>query len=164
MEFEFDLHREIIDQINLFNEILTSLKTSAIFENSDFQLDRDSAGTNSIRFTVKSPKKNTAQMWLFLESDGVRLDIDGMNELFEWSNESIKQSKEKFINFIQLLLTGYILIETRGASRFIQIFNEDGFFEHSSSYNNLFHMLTGLYLFRYKNYRRLYLPIYSISR
>lgn len=163
MEFEFELHREVIDKIAIFNQILTGLNNTSILENSDFILDRDSAGTNSLRFTVKSPKKNTAQMWLFLESDGVRLDIDGMNELFEWSNEFIKKSREKFVDFIQNLFTGYIIIETRGASRFVQIFNEDGFFEHSSSYNNLFHMLTGLYLFRHKSCRRLYLPIYSKS-
>ncbi len=163
MNFEFELDENVIDEIGLFNKILADLNAPMLFENPDFRLDRDSAGTNGISFTIESAKKNTAQMWLFLECDGVRLDIDGMNELFEWKSVFIKNSVEEFTDFIKHLLTGYILIDTRGASRFVQIFDESGFFVHSISYNDSLHFFTGLYLFRKKSYQRLFLPIYSES-
>ena len=87
-----------------------------------------------------------------------------MNETFEWATEHIDKDRDSVIEVIRNLFTGFVLIETRGASRFIQIFDSNEIFVHSFSYNNLFHILTGLYLFRYKNYRRLYLPVFSKTK
>lgn len=132
-----------------------------IFENPNFTFSKDSSGTNSLGFQIVSSKNNSVILDIFLESDGIRIDIDGISEAFEWSNKDIKNSKEKVAKLIKYLFTGYILIETQNASRFIQIFDAEGFFIRSFSRNNSLHFYTGLYIFRYKTYRRLFLPMFE---
>lgn len=113
---------------------------------------------------LDSSKPNALPIVVWFEAEDLKIDIDRMNETFEWSKKQIGETREKILELIRNLLTGFISIETRSSSRFVQIFDADGFFVQELSYNNLFHMLTGLYLFRHKNFRRLYLPIFSIKK
>jgi hypothetical protein len=161
MNFEFALNKSVVTNIELINKILVELNTETLSENKSFHLHKDSAGTNGIHFTIYSTKDNTAQFELYIESWGIRIDVDDIPELFEWTNEFIEKSETEFTELIINLFTGYISIETRSYSKFIQLFDSDGFFVDSISHNNLFHMITGRYIFRHKDFRRLYLPMFS---
>jgi len=158
--FDFEIDKGVIDNVNFLNEILDDLNAGPVTENPDFVLDKNSSGKFGINIWGRSLKgENSAEMWIEVGSDHIRLDLDGINETFEWANS--KKSREEVADFIRHIFTGHILIETRRSSRFIQIFASDGSLFHSSSHNNLLHMLTGLYLWRRKTFRRLFSPFIS---
>ncbi len=162
-EFEFD--EQLLKNVGLFDEVLREAGELPLLENKNFSPFLDFSITpHSLVLELTSSKANILPITIWFEPDGLRIDIDGMNETFDWSKKQIDETREKVIELIRNLFTGYVLIETRRASRFIQMFDTDGFFVNSFSYNNLFHMITGLYLFRYKNYRRLYTPIFSKTK
>lgn len=159
-KYEFESY--LIDNIKLFDEVLDECGELPLLENKHFSPFLDFLVTSRyLVVELNTSKPNTLPIVIWLEGEDLRIDIEQMNETFEWSKKQIEESREKVIEFIRNLFTGYISIETRKSSRFVQIFDAEGFFTHSYSYNNLFHMITGLYLFRHKNFRRLYLPIFS---
>ena len=97
---------------------------------------------------------------IWFEGDALRIDIDQIPETFEWANKHIKEDRNSVLELIRNLLSGYVLINERGSSKFIQIFNSSGDFVNCQSRNNLFHMITGRFLFRFKDVRKLYLPLF----
>lgn len=159
-DIEFD--ESLIRNVRLFDEVLKELGELPLFENRKFTV-YSSPGIfpHYLVMETTNEKENTVPITVWFEGDSLRIDLEEISETFDWSKENIDNEREKVVEFIRNLFTGYILIETRGASRFIQIFDADGSFVQPLSYNNLFHMLTGLYLWRHKNYRRLYLPMFS---
>lgn len=160
----FEFEDFLLDNVKLFDEVLAECGEVALLENKYFSPFLDFPITSRyLTVELNTLKPNTLPIVIWFESDDLRIDIEEMSETFDWSREQIEETREKVIELIRNLLTGFISIETRGASRFVQIFDKDGFFANSFSYNNWFHLLTGLYLVRYKNYRRLYLPIFSKS-
>ena len=152
----------LLDNVKLFDEVLNECGQPSLLENSHFSQFLDFPTTSRyLVVELNTLKSNTVPIVIWFEGEDLRIDIEGMNETFDWSKKQIEETREKIVELIRNLFTGFILIETRKSSRFILIFDADGFFVQALSYNNLFHMLTGLYLFRYKNYHRLYLPIFS---
>jgi hypothetical protein len=161
--YEFEDY--LLDNVKLFDEVLGEIDELPLFENANFSTFLDfQTSSRFLVVEINTSKPNNLPIIIWFEGENLRIDIEQMNETFDWSKKQITEKKEEVIRLIRNLFTGYVLIETRGASRFVQIFDADGFFAHSLSYNNLFHMLTGLYLFRYKNYRRLYLPTFSKAK
>lgn len=161
----YEFENYLLDNVKLFDEVLNELGEPPLFENDNFSTFLDFPITlNYLVVELNSSKASTLPITIWFEGDSLRIDIEQMSETFDWSKKQIDETREKVIELIRNLFTGYVLIETRGASRFVQIFDATGFFVHSFSYNNLFHMLTGLYLFRYKSYRRLYLPVFSKTK
>jgi hypothetical protein len=162
-EIEFD--EKLLENVSLFDGILSELGEPPLFENSNFRVFTDiTTFPTYLVMETTQQKTNTLPMMIWFEGDDLVIDLDGMRETFEWSKKQIEEDKNSVLDFIRNLLTGYVLIETHGASRFVQIFDESGFFAHSYSYNNLFHMVTGLYLFRKNSYRQLYLPMFFKKR
>lgn len=161
---EFEFESFLLDNVKLFDEVLQELGEPPLFENSNFSV-YSSPGIypHYLVMETNNEKENTLPITIWFEARDLRIDIEEINESFDWSKKQIEENRASVLEIIRNLFTGYVLIETRGSSRFIQIFDKDGFFVNSFSYNSLFHMLTGLYLFRYKNYRRLYLPMFSKS-
>lgn len=159
-EFEFD--EKLLENIRLFDEVLNELSEPLLFENPNFTV-YSSPGIYPHYLVMETTNKtaNTLPIIIWFEADDLRIDIDQMNETFDWSKKQIEETREEVVGLIRNLFTGFISIETRNSSRFVQIFDAEGFFVQQFSYNNLFHMFTGLYLFRHKNFRRLYLPLFS---
>jgi hypothetical protein len=159
-DYEFESY--LLDNIQLFNEVLDECGELPLLENKNFSPFLDFLITSRyLVVELNTSKPNALPIVIWFEAEDLRIDIDQMNETFDWSRKQIQETREKVAELIRNLLTGYVSIETRSSSRFVQIFDADGFFVQELSYNNLFHMLTGLYLSSHKNFRRLYLPIFS---
>ena len=157
----YEFENYLLDNVKLFDEVLDELGEPPLLENANFSTFLDFPITSQyLTVELKTSRPNNLPIVVWFEGENLRIDIDQMNETFDWSKKQLVETREDVITLIRNLFTGYVSIETRRASRFIQIFDANGFFVHSFSYNNLFHMLTGLYLFRDKNYRRLFLPAF----
>ena len=161
MSLDYELHKNVSNFVGLFERILCDLGQKSLFDNPSFRLREEASGTNSLHFTVESSQKNRVRFDIFVESDGIRLDIEHTPALFEWSNNFIEKNESECIKQIKQILTGYISIETRNTSKFIQIYDEDGLFIRSASFNSWFNFLIGHYIFRHSNYQRLYLPMFA---
>lgn len=158
--YEFESH--LLDNVKLFNEVLAECGEPSLLENENFSPFLDFLiSSRYLVLELNSSKPNALPIVIWFESDDLRIDIEEMNETFDWSRKQIQEKPTEVIEIIKNLFTGYVLIESRKSSRFVQIFDADGFFVRAFSYNNLFHMITGLYLLRHKNFRRFYLPSFS---
>jgi hypothetical protein len=159
-DYQFESY--LLDNIKLFDEVLDECGELPLLENKHFSPFLDFLITSRyLVVELNTSKSNILPIVIWFEAQDLRIDIDQMNETFDWSRKQIQETRDKVIELIRNLLTGYVSIETQNSSRFVQIFDADGFFVQELSYNNLFHMFTGLYLSRHKNFRRLYLPIFS---
>jgi hypothetical protein len=159
-DHEFD--ERVQSHIKLFDEVLARLGRDEIFRNSDFELGNESCGTFQAVFDVHSTtKSNAVDMWLHFTADGIRLDLDGINELFEWSADEISCSPQKVSEFLTQIFTGYILIEGQAGKRFVEIFDRNGHLFEWTSYNDFWHMVSGVHIVRHKTSRRLFLPFYA---
>ena len=161
-DYEFD--ERLLQNIALFDEVLIEFGELPLLENQNFNISKDQNLSPDYVVTyliVESTNvvKNSLPTSILFEGNDLRIDIDGIPEIFEWAAKHIGEDRNAVIKLIKNLFAGYVSVETRGASRFVQIFDADGEFINAISHNNLFHMIAGLYLFRYKNYRKLYLPI-----
>jgi len=133
-----------------------------VLKNPDFKLCKESSGTFEPVFDVHSTTNtNAVSMWLHFTADGIRLDLDGMNELFEWSTEKISRSPGKVSEFLTQIFTGYILIEGQTGKRFIEIFDRNGQLFERASYNDFWHTVSGLHVARHKTSSILFLPFYA---
>ena len=158
----YDFDERIQSHVKFFDEVLAALGHSGVFKNPDFEFGKDGSGFGQALFDVRSTTQaNAVGMWLHFTTEGIRLDLDGMNELFEWSADEIYRSPQKISEFLIRIFTGYILIETRGGKRFLEIFDSQGQFFEWTSYNDFLHMLTGMHIAKYKTDRRLFLPFYA---
>lgn len=126
LEFDFELGEPIVNQIRLLDKVLSELGVNDLNENFDFVVDRESAGTFFLRFNVSSQNKNTVNIRLLLEGDGLGIDIDGINETFEWSNKNLQESESEAINFIKELFTSYILLEYFPSRTTMSLFDSRG--------------------------------------
>ncbi len=161
-EYEFD--EQLLKNIGLFDEMLNRLGELPLLENPNFTISKniDLSPDYVITYLIMESTnivKNSLPIRILFEGKDLGIDIDGIPEIFEWAAKHIEEDKNVVIKLIKNLFAGYVLVETRGASRFVQMFDENGDFINAISHNNLFHMISGLYLFRYKTYRKLYLPI-----
>lgn len=98
---------------------------------------------------------------IWFEVDALRIDIDGTPETFDWARDQIVDDEDDVLGLIRNLFTGYVLIDDKGAGKFFQFFDSQGDFVFCRSRNYWFHMLTGRFLFRFKDNRKLYLPLFS---
>lgn len=158
----YDFESYLLDNVKLFDEVLEELGELPLFENPNFRVF--SGTTYFERYLVMETtnlKPNTLPIMIWFETDDLRIDIDRIPETFEWANRHIKEDRNSVLELIRNLLSGYVLIDVRNSSKFIQIFNGKGDFVNCLSRNNLFHMITGRFLFRFKDVRKLYLPLFT---
>jgi hypothetical protein len=98
-------------QIDLFNSVLGELNVPRLGENPDFLLDENLQGHHFVKIQLKSSGKRTVPLAILFEGDGIRLDIFGIEESFEWSNDEIFTNRANIISFLKKLLTSYVLVE-----------------------------------------------------
>lgn len=119
-----------IHHIELINSVLDDIGVPRLFENSDFVADMDSAGYYSLVIDVAPGNRRTGPFTLFL-GDGIRLDVCGINESFEWTNEQIFTSRASITDFFKKLFTSYILMESCGSANAksrMYLFDKEGNF------------------------------------
>lgn len=159
---EYEFESCLLDNIKLFDEVLNELDEPPLFENRNFRVF--SGITFYERYLVMETthqKPNILPIMIWFEVKDLIIDIAGIRETFEWSKEQIDKDRNSVIEFIKNLFTGYVLIDEKNSSKFIQIFNSSGDFVRCQSQNSLFHMITGRFLFRFKDVRKLYLPLFT---
>lgn len=162
---EVEFESFLLGNVGLFDEVLSELGEPPLFENTNFAVwNSFEPFSRYLVMETTNKIRNTLPMMIWFEGEDLRIDIDGISETFEWARKQIDEDRKAVIELIRNLFTGYVPIESRGGSRFVQIFDSDGFFVNAFSRNNWLHFFTGLYLFRYKNYRRLYLPMFSKTK
>jgi len=105
----------LLRNIDLMNDVLNAIGASELNENTDFLIDQDSLGYYHMRINVVSDRK-TAPLVIFLEGDGMRLDVCGVLEAFEWSNEDILTTSDRIKDFFKKLFTSHILMESCGSA------------------------------------------------
>lgn len=103
-------------QINLLDSVLNSIGVQSLFENPDFSIDKESLGYHHVMVNIFSGRKKSVPLILFLEGDGIRLDVCGINEAFEWANKDIYTSGESVASFFKKLFTSYVLMESCGSA------------------------------------------------
>ena len=121
----------VIDKIDLLNTVLNELGVAGLFENADFSVDSESAGYYQVIVNSAPGNRKNLPFSLFLLGDEIRLDICGIAESFEWTNEDVAKSRNQIVSFFKKLFTGYILVESCGAANSksrIYFFNKDGDF------------------------------------
>lgn len=163
-EFEFD--EKLLENVRLFDEVLSEFGEPPLLENPNFTISKnlDLSLDYVINYLILESTnivKNSLPIRILFEGNDLRIDIARIPESFEWSREQINKDKNSVLEIIRNLLTGYVLIDERRSSKFIQIFNGEGDFINCQSRNNLFHMITGRFLFRFSDYRKLYLPLFK---
>lgn len=158
--YEFEDY--LLENVQLFDEIFVELGESPLLENENFAPFLDfEIFSHYLVLECVSKKQNTIPIIIWFEGSDLVIDIDGNRESLEWSKKQIQEDRNSVLEFIRNLFTGYILVDYKGSSRFIQIFDSAGNLFHCFSYNNLFHMVTGRYLLNQKGYRNLYFPLFD---
>jgi len=159
LEFDFELGEPIVNQIRLLDKVLSDLNVATLNENPDFVVNRESAGTFGLNFDVSPQNKNTVHLWLLMEGDGLRIDIDGIPETFEWSNKNLQESENEVIDFIKELFTSYILLEYFPTRTTMSLFNSKGI--RTKQYT-LRKYLSLMGLFKKDFEQNLFFPIYTL--
>jgi hypothetical protein len=109
-----ELSDTTIHQVELIDEVLRLISAPKLFENPAFLIDWASSGF--YRLVINTPSKNvgTVPIILFLEGDGIRLDVAGFDEAFEWTTEEVFRSRDEVVLFFKRLFTSFVLVESIG--------------------------------------------------
>ena len=159
LEFDFELGEPIVNQIKLLDKVLSELNVACLNENPDFIVNRESAGTFFLIFEVSPQNKNTVNMLLLLEGGGLRIDIDGINETFEWSNKTLQESEREAIDFIKELFTSYVLLEYFPSRTAMSLFDSSGTRVKQYTLRNYLSLMG---LFKRDPEQSLFFPIYRL--
>ncbi len=157
-DYEFD--EQLLKNVELFDEVLKELGEPPILENKNFEATLNTSCCD-LAIESTSESSNNLPIFIMFEGEYLRIDIDGIQESFEWSKKHIDKDRNSVKQLIKNLFSGYVLIDYRqGSGRFIQFFDLNGDYIDSQSRNITFHTITGRFLFRHKDNRKLYLPIF----
>lgn len=159
LEFDFELGEPIVTQIRLLDKVLSELNVAELNENPDFIFNRESAGTFSLRCQLSPSDKNTVNMHLFFEGDGLRIDIDGIPEAFEWSIKQLQKSENEVVNFIKELFTSHILMEYYPSRTTMSFFDSNGVRTDKFVLRRYFSFAG---IFRKEPEQSIYFPIYKL--
>lgn len=158
-EFEFD--EKLLENVRLFDEVLAELGEPSLFENQNFTIWLSHGVPRYLAMETTNKIENTLPIMIWFEGEDSRIDIDQIPETFDWAKKQIEKDKNSVMELIRNLFLGYVLIDERRSSKFIQIFDSNGNFIDCQSRNNMFHIITGRFLFRFSDYRKLYLPLFK---
>jgi len=158
---EIVFEEDVAKTIKFFNSILTELNVPKLLENSDFKVREELTFERYLELDLK--KKNCVSLFMILD-EGIRIDIDETPESCEFTKQDLVEKKNEVKNIIKLILSGYLMIEYRRYSKFINFFYDDGRAWGIWSFNSLFSMITNFYIKSRKPNQRLFLPIYPQNK
>ncbi len=159
LEFDFELGEPIVNQMRLLDKVLSELNVANLNENPDFIVNRESAATFGLDFQVFPQNKNTVNLWLLLEGDGLRVDIDRIPETFEWSYKNLLESEREAIDFIKELFTSYILLEYFSSRTTMSLFDSKGLRTKQYTLRNYLSLMG---IFKSDSEQSLFFPIYTL--
>ncbi len=158
---EIEFEEDVNETIKFFNSILSELNAPKLLENADFNVCEESTFERFLTVTLK--KNNCVSLYIILD-DGIRIDIDGIPESCEFTKKDLIEKKDETTNIIKLIFSGYLMIEYRRFSKFINFFYEDGKAWGIWSFNSLIGMIAGFYIKSRKPNQRLFLSIYPQNK
>ena len=116
-------------KIELLDSVLRAIGVSSLFENPDFKIDEGSKGFHNLIINVYSDERITVPLAILIEGDGLRVDVCGLDEAFEWPDDYVFTARQEIVDFFYKLFTSYVLIETCGpawAKTRMYLFGTDG--------------------------------------
>lgn len=131
MNFPYELAPLIHEEITIIDKVLTNLGRPGFCENPDFEIDHNSSGYFELMATVRNTRSAHVPLVFLLMGNGLRIDLDGIQETFEWSEEQVNNRKHVISGFIRLILTCFLVIEYRNGSIWIQFFGASGQLENN---------------------------------
>lgn len=155
--FDFQFGDVILRQLDILDSVLSDLGRLSLFENSDFTINKESAGTFFLRISLNIESSNIP-IDILLEGDGMRLDIFHLPESFEWSKRRIEQERGDIELFFKNLLTSYVLIEGYGLLRnksCMYLFDKKGKMIEKHILSGIIHTFSS-----WEQYKSLFFPIY----
>lgn len=117
---------QIGKQIELVNLVLQDLNRPQIFANKDFVIDRDSAGFYQLIAAIERPGANIIPCRFHFEGDGLRIDLNDIDETFEWPFREIEARGDVIGDFIKDLFRSFIVLETSNAGITANFFDVQG--------------------------------------
>lgn len=134
---EYD--KKLISNVNLINDALKNIGTRCLSENSDFVIDSELHFPNYVKYSIK--KLNSVDLDIVISTFSIHVNIEKMNEVFEWGEKKLVENREEIVKFFEALLTGEIHIEYCGSNyRKISLIDQSGDCVKTCKY------VTGLYL------------------
>jgi hypothetical protein len=150
---------KVIEKIDFLNQILTKLKAPPVFDNPNFTFEESWTFETCVRFKVNGGN-NSLPFDIQVETGSLRIDILDYDEAYEISDEYFDKKKEEVIKVFTVLFSGYVLVEYKGNSKFINFFFADGNRESIWSLGSLPCLITGRYLKSQKMKQHLFFPVY----
>ena len=123
---QLEFHPGVREQIRILHELFVAHSGKGLFDNDDVEFDRSRCSTNLLKFRVARRNSNSVELDFHLQSDGLRIDIDGYDEAWDCSLKRIEREAPEIRILLERLITTPILIEYKGGARFINLFHNDG--------------------------------------
>lgn len=105
---------EIIQKLDLVNSALERLNVKPLFINEDFSLDSTFHQEHYVKFFLNKP--DCIKLELVFINNALQINIDRINESFEWSENQIKENANDVKDFIKMIFTTTIKVEYCGSN------------------------------------------------
>ncbi|MGI9055920.1 MAG: hypothetical protein ACR2F2_08985 [Pyrinomonadaceae bacterium] len=103
----YEFENYLLDNVKLFDEVLTECGELPLLANEKFSPFLDfSISSLYLVLELNSSKPNALPIVIWFEGENLRIDIDRMNETFDWSKKQIAETREKVVELIRNLFTG----------------------------------------------------------
>lgn len=157
---KLDYHPLVREQIEILDEVLRELEVPGMFENKEICFDEFLRFESYLKFNLPQTRSNTVELDFHLMQDGMRIDFQDYSEALEFSETDILERRSKVRDTILPLLSEPILVEYKGNSRYVNLFNRDGSRFAIWSLGSIATMITGGYWKSQSIDQHLFDPIY----
>lgn len=131
------------EQIEIINEVLDEVGMTKLFENPNVVIK--ASYDSYLEFNISRNGSNSVELDFDLANDGMSIGFQGFPESFEFSKAYIQNSRSKVKQFVASLLTCPILVEYKGGTQYVNMFNPDGSRFGISALQSFFTLITGGY-------------------
>lgn len=107
------LDQLVKSKIELVDMALTKAGAQRILENKLFRENRVRSFDDYAEYSVE--RDGAVPLNLIISIDALQVDIDGMAEVFEWSNQQIDDERDNIIAILQLIFVSAVEITRCGA-------------------------------------------------
>jgi hypothetical protein len=159
-DLTFELGDVVLYQVKIFDKVLDDLGLPPVAENPNFEIHKSSS-TFGLDMSIVSSGRSTVRIDLYLEGEGLRIDIDRIPEAFVWPNRSMGDPKE-VMAFIKRLLTCHVLMKYCGTHTVMCLLDSRGesVFKTTLRYHSLLGGISSVFLSRNCE-EKLFWPVYE---
>lgn len=112
--------------INIIDEVFINLRQPSLLENNAFFINQELQFTHYLKFEQVNRQRNQVALLFELSNVGATFYVDRANEIIDWSYEMIQMDKAKFKQEIADLFTSFIVVEHKGETTLLRMFNKQG--------------------------------------